>query len=400
MFEGREVGNGLSVSPAGQPCRRCECSSGVISCRDPTCDCSVSGGSTSDKCCPQCDPNAACRHQELKHVMFRSGEKWIYQCQTCECLYGEIDCWAMECPPLTCTNPILNPGDCCPRCQDDPCGLDSTNSSLNSASGGKPCTYLGHLYESGSQWKDPYDKCTACNCKDGRLCCNYDFHCSASFGQPISIATVSDDSGDGNFDESHEGVTALSTTGGNVNQIGPPQAQIQEANDGGVKTSGVTRVNTTGDKDLFKFKSDGGQGDENNPQHTDKNGTVPLFVSSATALNNTVVTISNGPTTDVVYTSENSSPRIGVSDRGTEKQVHETEESAVQKINTTDVTNNSVRNNSNNEDGRSTANNSHVQKREAIMKQVTKFVYFTEEEGLVEERETNTAQVERQGDAE
>jgi len=86
MFEGREVGNGLSVSPAGQPCRRCECSSGVISCRDPTCDCSVSGGSASDKCCPQCDPNAACRHQELKHVVFRSGERWIYQCQTCECL--------------------------------------------------------------------------------------------------------------------------------------------------------------------------------------------------------------------------------------------------------------------------------------------------------------------------
>lgn len=210
---------------------------------------------------------------------------------------------------------------------------------------------------------------------------------------------MSDDSGDGNFDESHEGVTALSITGGNVNQTGPPQTQIQEANDGGVKTGGVTRVNTTGDKDLFKFKSDGGQGDENT-QHTDKNGTVPLFVNSTTALNNTVVTISNGPTTDVVYTSENSSPRIGVSDRGTEKQVHETEESAVQKINTTDVKNNSVRNNSNNEDGRSNADNSHVQKREAIMKQVTKFVYFTEEEGLVEERETNTAQVERQGDAE
>jgi hypothetical protein len=34
------------------------------------------------------------------------------------------------------------------------------------------------------------------------------------------------------------------------------------------------------------------------------------------------------------------------------------------------------------------------------MKQVSKFVYLTEEEGLVEERKTNTAQVERQGDAE
>lgn len=211
---------------------------------------------------------------------------------------------------------------------------------------------------------------------------------------------MSDDSRAGNFDESHQGVTALSITGGDVNQIGPSQAQIQEANDSGIKTDGVTRVNTTGSKDLFKFKSDGGQGDENTPQHTDKNGTVPLFVNSATALNNTVVTISNGPTTDVVYTSKNSSPRIGVSDRGTEKQVHETEELPVQKINTTEVKNNSDENNSSNEGGRSTADSSHVQKRAAIMKQVSKFVSLTEEEGLVEERKTNTAQVERQGDAE
>ena len=104
----------------------------------------------------------SCKYEVLLSFQFVCHTWWLlYFCFQ----YGEIDCWAMECPPLTCTNPILNPGDCCPRCQDDPCGLDSTNSSLNSASGGRPCTYLGHLYESGSQWKDPYDKCTACNCK-------------------------------------------------------------------------------------------------------------------------------------------------------------------------------------------------------------------------------------------
>jgi hypothetical protein len=101
-----------------------------------------------------------------------------------------------------------------------------------------------------------------------------------------------------------------------------------------------------------------------------------------------------------VYTSKNSSPRIGVSEHGTDKQVQETEESPVQKINTTDVKNNSDQNNRNNEDGRSTADNSHVQKREAIMKEASKFAYLTEEKGLAKERKTNTAQVERQGNAE
>lgn len=66
----------------------------------------------------------------------------------------------MECPPTACDDPILSPGDCCPRCHNDPCApLPSSNTS------GQPCTYAGRLYDSGSHWNDPYDKCTACNCK-------------------------------------------------------------------------------------------------------------------------------------------------------------------------------------------------------------------------------------------
>lgn len=84
-FEGREVANGETLAPSGNPCRRCNCKSGVITCTEPICDCSVAT-SRKDKCCPQCDPAASCRHQELHHLVFRSGERWIYQCQTCECL--------------------------------------------------------------------------------------------------------------------------------------------------------------------------------------------------------------------------------------------------------------------------------------------------------------------------
>lgn len=125
-----------------------------------------------------------------------------------------------------------------------------------------------------------------------------------------------------------------------------------------------------------------------------------MFVDSATALNNTVVTVSNGHTKDVVYTSQNSSPRIGISDHGTEKHVNETEETGVQKTNTTNVKNNGNQNNCSNEGGRSAATNTHVQKREAIMKQVSEFIYLTEEEVVVEKGKANEAQVERQGGAE
>ncbi|XP_076249643.1 protein kinase C-binding protein NELL1 [Calliopsis andreniformis] len=182
-FENREVENGETLSPAGNPCRRCTCKDGVITCRDPICDCSAPG-SHRDKCCPQCDPAASCRHQELHHLVFRSGERWIYQCQTCECLYGEIDCWQMECPPVTCSNPVTEEGDCCPRCEDDPCAreLPGNGTSLSVLTRPRPCSYSGIIHDSGSSWQDPHDKCTTCECKDGQLCCSYDYGCAGDLG--------------------------------------------------------------------------------------------------------------------------------------------------------------------------------------------------------------------------
>lgn len=81
--------------------------------------------------------------------------------------YGEIDCWQMECPPLTCSNPVTEDGDCCPRCEDDPCRrvLPGNDTSLEDVTRARPCSYSGIIYDSGSSWQDPHDKCTTCECK-------------------------------------------------------------------------------------------------------------------------------------------------------------------------------------------------------------------------------------------
>jgi hypothetical protein len=89
--------------------------------------------------------------------------------------YGEIDCWQMECPPVTCPNPVTEEGDCCPRCEDDPCAREvpANGTSLTVPSHPQPCSYAGIVHDSGSSWKDPYDKCTTCECKvRTRIGCN------------------------------------------------------------------------------------------------------------------------------------------------------------------------------------------------------------------------------------
>lgn len=80
--------------------------------------------------------------------------------------YGEFDCWKLECPPLTCDKPLpLAPGDCCPRCEDDPCNILVGSNSTGIYAAGKPCTYKGHEYESGQQFSDLSSHCTTCACK-------------------------------------------------------------------------------------------------------------------------------------------------------------------------------------------------------------------------------------------
>ncbi|KAF4524544.1 hypothetical protein B566_EDAN002818 [Ephemera danica] len=187
MYGGVEVlDNGHVQGPA---CQQCLCRTGRVTCQKPQCDCDAVDVRL--ECCPQCDTNSQCHHQELHHVAFHSGERWIYQCQTCECLHGEVDCWPVECPPVSCLNPIKSSGDCCPRCEDDPCALESSGNS--SELQGQPCSYAGLTLPSGSEWRaaassSAYDKCTSCRCKDGQLCCSYANQC---VGDPPQLPDTS-----------------------------------------------------------------------------------------------------------------------------------------------------------------------------------------------------------------
>lgn len=139
-----------------------------------------------------------CRHQELNKTFYDSGQRWIYQCQSCECLHGETDCWPMECPPINyCSHPVQVDGDCCLRCPDsDPCSA-LTSASLNDPVQG--CHYQGLNYTEGSEWTSGLDDCTTCKCRGGAVCCSFDANCyqRQRRQRPVDVAAGSGPRGSG-----------------------------------------------------------------------------------------------------------------------------------------------------------------------------------------------------------
>ncbi|CAG9856214.1 unnamed protein product [Phyllotreta striolata] len=191
-FEEQEWPDGWRGNLFDKPCQECSCDRGVLTCEEIKCNCSQPKMSN-DECCPQCNPLYSCRHQELRHVVFNHGDHWTFQCRTCECQRGEIDCSAMACPPLVCDDPVKNPEDCCGHCEGDPCSFGAGNFTQGD---GQSCTYANRVVPSGSQFNDPNDRCTTCNCKvpycaelDGTLCCHYNNLCGG-YPEPVGYGGV------------------------------------------------------------------------------------------------------------------------------------------------------------------------------------------------------------------
>ncbi|XP_015913510.1 protein kinase C-binding protein NELL2 isoform X1 [Parasteatoda tepidariorum] len=183
LYYGEERLHGESWQ--SESCTICHCKKGIVSCEPVECDCTK----RDYECCPHCDHASTCQHQETTQS-FHNGDQWIYQCQTCECLHNEIDCWDLECPPVTCDNPIQRPGDCCPRCESDPCLLkyNATHSQI------KGCAYNGIVYKPGEKIPLAHDPCSSCHCQDGFLCCKFNTTCNDNSDNSKSSLRINDSS--------------------------------------------------------------------------------------------------------------------------------------------------------------------------------------------------------------
>uniref|UniRef100_A0AAY4C4G4 Neural EGFL like 1 n=1 Tax=Denticeps clupeoides TaxID=299321 RepID=A0AAY4C4G4_9TELE len=164
--------NGQEWNLRQDRCSICSCKDGHVFCRRKECDCEDPEEDLS--CCPECDSrlSSQCLHQS-GHTVYRSGDSWIYSCQQCRCLEGEVDCWPLACPILSCDYTAVSEGECCPRCVGDPCLADNVAYDIR-----QTCQDpAGITRLSGAVWNMPSTPCTSCKCKNGSICCSVELEC-------------------------------------------------------------------------------------------------------------------------------------------------------------------------------------------------------------------------------
>uniref|UniRef100_A0AAR2LEW7 Neural EGFL like 1 n=1 Tax=Pygocentrus nattereri TaxID=42514 RepID=A0AAR2LEW7_PYGNA len=151
--------NGQEWSLSQDSCSVCTCKDGRVFCRRRECDCD--DPAVDLFCCPECDTrqSSQCLHQS-GHTLYRSGDSWVYNCQQCRCLEGEVDCWPLSCPVLPCEYTAVLDGECCPRCVSDPCLADNFAFDIR-----QTCRDpMGITRLSGAVWTTPTAPCTTCTC--------------------------------------------------------------------------------------------------------------------------------------------------------------------------------------------------------------------------------------------
>ncbi|XP_058580326.1 kielin/chordin-like protein isoform X1 [Neofelis nebulosa] len=133
-------------SQPDDPCRRCLCLDGSVSCQRLPCPPAPCSHPRQGPCCPSCD---GCLYQGKD---FASGERFpspTASCHVCLCWEGNVSCEPRACAPAQC--PFPTRGDCCPACDG--------------------CEYLGESYLSGQEFPDPREPCNLCTCLGGFVTC-------------------------------------------------------------------------------------------------------------------------------------------------------------------------------------------------------------------------------------
>ncbi|KAM8892202.1 kielin/chordin-like protein isoform 2-T2 [Spinachia spinachia] len=151
LYESVVHSHGQTFKPSSNPCQRCTCVRGTVTCVPLVCPPTpcIRPVTKPGQCCPEC---SVCK---LDGKEFNDGMTWTLssnQCSICTCQAGEVHCAFPECPKLPCMHQVADPGACCPRC--------------------RGCMYGGVEHKEGSSWFEDSTPCMTCMCVDGVTTCS------------------------------------------------------------------------------------------------------------------------------------------------------------------------------------------------------------------------------------
>ncbi|TMS05280.1 Kielin/chordin-like protein [Larimichthys crocea] len=153
-YESKVYVDGQKFPSKRDPCLYCRCNAGEVSCERMDSSCQTLHCSHPAKrkgeCCPTCN------ECEYDRRVYADGKAFIPAgsgpCLQCRCKGGNVICHEEKCPPVQCSNPIIDPHVCCPIC--------------------KACVFEGLEYEDGSNWQ-PEGPCSSCTCVKGEILCTH-----------------------------------------------------------------------------------------------------------------------------------------------------------------------------------------------------------------------------------
>uniref|UniRef100_A0ABM5G3Y7 Chordin n=2 Tax=Pogona vitticeps TaxID=103695 RepID=A0ABM5G3Y7_9SAUR len=202
FFEGQHRPHGSRWAPDyDKKCSICSCQKRTVICDPVLCqplNCSRVVH-PQDRCCPTCedkteDEQRAEKVRDSSEGCYFDGDKtwreagtrWhpvvppfgLIKCAICTCkgATGEVHCEKVQCPHLTCRNPIrVNPSDCCKQCsasEKSPAAF----SDMMQADGPRACKFGRQWYTHNESWHPavpPFGemKCITCWCLSGETQC-------------------------------------------------------------------------------------------------------------------------------------------------------------------------------------------------------------------------------------
>ncbi|MCJ8733662.1 hypothetical protein PDJAM_G00226190 [Pangasius djambal] len=171
-FHGRVCENRENFSDPKDNCQTCTCLNGDVSCLRTPCPQQCTHPARSSGCCPVCD---TCLYEDVQYTHAQVFTSPSNPCLRCTCVSGSVTCTQDTCPVIKCHNPVTPPGHCCPQCRvcvQNSVEYQEGDKVFSQSDHCSQCVCQNSVeYQEGDKVFSQSDHCSQCVCQDGEVIC-------------------------------------------------------------------------------------------------------------------------------------------------------------------------------------------------------------------------------------